>query len=156
MIKMSWTAVVDDLADPHARKADREQVWQSLLAKAENPLGYVPPITECRILERYEDGFLREIIRNGSRLVQRVTPVPTERIVFTHLDDPEVASITNILDEDDQGRLTFTIEIELAPTGESMALAQSEFLRATDEYFTGVLPPIIETLRSLATAAVVG
>jgi hypothetical protein len=154
MIKLSWTALVDDPTDPAGPRTDRQELWRSLLGKAENPLDYVPAITQCRVLERDGEGFLREILRNGERLVQRVTtPEPGRRILFSHVGDPEVASIANVVGEDEQGRLTFTIEVELAPGGVEKCLAESGFLRGTEEYFTGTLAAIVAALRPLAAAA---
>jgi hypothetical protein len=153
MIKLSWTAPVNDPKSPGARSVGRHDLWEILLAKAENPLNYVPAITECRVLERDGDRFLREIVRNGERIVQLVTPEPEKRLLFSHIDDPDVASIANIIDEDEQGELTFTIEVTLAPVGLQKSLAQSEFLHVTDEYFTDTLKSIIGAIRPLAAVA---
>jgi hypothetical protein len=153
MITLSWTGLVNDGAGP---PVDRHTLWNSLLEKAENPLDYVPAITACEVLERYDDGFLRRIVRDGRTLLQRVVPEPESRIVFHHLDDPDVASITNVVGEDADGALTFTIEVRLASTGAATALGQSPFLLATDEYFTGTLDAILGALRPLAAASARG
>lgn len=53
--------------------APRKTVWQLLLDKVENPDSYIPGVTEVNILERYEDGVLREVRTQGMVLKERVT-----------------------------------------------------------------------------------
>jgi hypothetical protein len=153
MMTMSWTVPIEDPLTAGAPPVDRGLLWSSLLAKAESPTGYVPAITQCRIVERYEDGFLREVVRDGKKLVQRVRPEPERRIVFEHIGDPEVASITNIVGTDADGRTTFTIETAFTPAGAERALRDGEFLRATAEYFTTTIAAIVGVLRSMAVPA---
>src|SRR5262245_424871 len=45
----------------------KSQVWQGLVMKAENALPFVPAMESCEIVERYGDGFLREIVLRGDR-----------------------------------------------------------------------------------------
>ncbi|NJC70697.1 DUF1857 family protein [Planosporangium thailandense] len=149
---MSWTTPLTDPSSPDATPVDRHRLWRSLLAKAEAPTNYVPAITACRILERYDDGFLREIVRNGERLVQRVRPEPERRILFEHIGDPDVASIANVIGTDASGATTFTIEIVLAAGGAARALQESDFLRTTDEYFADTIEAIVRALRPLSVA----
>lgn len=149
MITISWTGRVGEPAGPGAAK--RDDVWKLLLVKAEDPVGYVPAITECRILERYDDGFLREIVRNGEIIVQRVSSEPQRRIEFRHVGDPDVAYIANVLGEDEDGFLTFTIEVGLTADGQAKAVSESAFLRATDDYYESTIPPILTALAPLAT-----
>ena len=156
MITLSWTSRVDasdSSEDPDYLRIDRKKLWHALLGKAEDPVGYVPAITACRIIERYDDGFLREIIRNGEKLVQRVSWEAEERIVFRHVDDPDVSSIANVVKTDSDGRLTFTIEVELTAGRELRSLSESEFLRDTDAYFGPTLVAILDALRPLAATS---
>ena len=53
--------------------ASQDIVWKLLLEKAEKPQSYIPSVTEVKILERYNDGFLREVIAQGMTLKERVT-----------------------------------------------------------------------------------
>jgi acetylaranotin biosynthesis cluster protein L len=50
-----------------------ETVWKLLRDKVENPQGYVPGIVETKILERYDDGVLREVSAQGMVIRERVT-----------------------------------------------------------------------------------
>src|SRR3954447_11182307 len=50
-----------------------DTVWNILLDKIEHPEKYIPGVSGTKILERYTDGFLREIDANGLVLRERVT-----------------------------------------------------------------------------------
>lgn len=60
----------------------RHQVWQGLLMKAEDATQFVPMITHCKVLERYENGLLRETNFRDGRMRERVTFFPEERVRF--------------------------------------------------------------------------
>jgi hypothetical protein len=53
--------------------ASRETVWQLLLDKVEKPAGYIPGVTDVKIVERYDDGVLREVRTQGMVMKERVT-----------------------------------------------------------------------------------
>ncbi len=53
--------------------ASLEIVWKLLLDKVEKPQEYIPGVIETKILERYDDGFLREIRTQGMVLKERIT-----------------------------------------------------------------------------------
>lgn len=48
-------------------------VWELLLLKAEYPQNYLPGVVETRWLEKYADGFLREVRTEGMVIRERVT-----------------------------------------------------------------------------------
>ncbi|MFI2431555.1 AtaL-like protein [Streptomyces sp. NPDC018693] len=112
MLTLSWTRVVARAGTDPARV--RARLWQALLHKAEQPLDYVPAITRVRVMERYEDGFLREIHRGDRLFLQRVTPdEPTGTITFRHLNTPDIAAIRNELRETPTGHFTLTLTLTL-------------------------------------------
>ncbi len=53
--------------------APREILWRLLLDKVENPAGYIPGVIEARILERYDNGVLRQIRTQGMTVKERVS-----------------------------------------------------------------------------------
>ncbi|QLE72857.1 DUF1857 family protein [Streptomyces rectiverticillatus] len=166
MITLSWTRKVDtaDTADT-ADAADtgdvtgtpcttREQLWRVLLHKAENPVGYVPAISECRVLDRYEDGFLREARRGSRLLVQRVTPDEAAgRITFRHADSSDLAVITNQLGEDEDGDLTLTLSITLTEAPSSAVLRENSYLHELNADFAATLDAMTAVLRRNALQA---
>lgn len=148
VVTFSWTLPVNEGGDDDTGGMTREGLWRLLRQKARNPVGYVPAIAACEIIEERENGLVREILRNGRRIRQEISFVPGERIIFRHVDDPEVGSITNIIGADEQGRLTFTIQTELTERAAASVLADSALARETDDYFTGTIQAIVRVLRA--------
>lgn len=103
MATYSWTLPVAGAGDSPVRP-DAAHVWEGLVHKAENPSPYVPAVTACRVLERYDDGFLREItVRDTDRVQERVTFEDRQRVVFRPVDDPCIEQIVNELGQDASG-----------------------------------------------------
>ncbi|NXY96171.1 DUF1857 family protein [Streptomyces sp. BR123] len=152
MLTLSWTRPVVDAGQKGCPAPTRGSLWQALLHKAEFPTGYVPAITECRIKERYADGFLREIRRGDLTFLQRVTPQErTGRITYRHLDDTDIAEIRNEIGEDGEGRLTLTLSITLTDRPAATVLAQNPWLRDLDTDFHGTLDAMTEVLHRVST-----
>ncbi|WP_371644192.1 MULTISPECIES: AtaL-like protein [unclassified Streptomyces] len=150
MLTLSWTRPVVGAAQKGCPAPTRESLWQALLHKAEFPTGYVPAITECRINERYADGFLREIRRGELTFLQRVTPQESAgRITYRHLNDTDIAEIRNEIGEDEDGRLTLTLSITLTDRPAAAILAQNTYLRDLDSDFHGTLDAMTEVLRDV-------
>ncbi|WP_327284396.1 SRPBCC family protein [Streptomyces sp. NBC_01278] len=150
MLTLSWTRPVVGAAQKGCLAPTRESLWQALLHKAEFPTGYVPAITECRINERYADGFLREIRRGELTFLQRVTPQESAgRITYRHLNDTDIAEIRNEIGEDEDGRLTLTLSITLTDRPAAAILAQNTYLRDLDSDFHGTLDAMTEVLRDV-------
>ncbi|MGW2376341.1 MULTISPECIES: SRPBCC family protein [Kitasatospora] len=146
MDTFSWTLpVVGPGENPVRPNAD--QVWEGLVHKAENPSPYVPAVTACRVLERFDDGFLREItVRDTERVHERVTFEPGERVVFRPTDDPCIEQIVNELGKDENGHPTLTLRVTLSPAGVEKAEQTRYFLHETKRYFSDALQFIVEGL----------
>lgn len=93
----------------------RDQLWESLVLKAEDPVPFVPAIRSCRVLERTRDGLVREIEARGDRLRERVTFVPGERVRFVRLSGRALGTIENVIEGGPDGalQLRFTFALEL-------------------------------------------
>ncbi|WP_158073000.1 AtaL-like protein [Streptomyces kebangsaanensis] len=146
MATFSWTLpVVGPGEDPVGPDAD--QVWEGLVHKAEHPSPYVPAVTACRVLEHYDDGFLREItVRDTDRVHERVTFEHRERVVFRPVDDPCIEQIVNELGKDETGRPTLTLRVTLSPAGVEKAEQTRYFLHETERYFSDALQFIVDGL----------
>jgi hypothetical protein len=103
-----------------------EQLWQALMWKGEFAHLFVAPITECRVLERFDDGFLREIVaqlpgRGEERIQERLFIDPMRQITFLRLNGEVYGHIVNIVDVADDGELTlrfgFTFALQGAEPG---------------------------------------
>lgn len=96
--------------------ASFETLWGMLVDKVENPQRYIPEVEAVNILERYEDGILREMKLPGMQLKERITINEEAReIKFTLAGHPLFAGeIINKIDtplHDKSGNslmLTFT------------------------------------------------
>jgi len=96
----------------------REDVWQGLLLKAEDALPFVPAMTRCEVLERYDDGLLREVDFRGQTFRERITFTPQERVRFDRVPGgPIDGSILNEIEEDAAGELTLRFTFQLVLKG---------------------------------------
>lgn len=99
----------------------RAQLWESLVLKAEDPVPFVPAIRSCQVLERTNDGLVREIEARGDRIRERITFVPKERVRFVRLSGRALGAIENIIETGPGGalalRFTFALEVEGMPHG---------------------------------------
>ena len=89
------------------------QVWKGLEIKAEAAIPFVPGMTHCEVLERYDNGFLREVRIRGDGMKERITFTPPNQVRFERVDSPDNAGwITNLISESDHGlMLTFTFSV---------------------------------------------
>ncbi|HEX5569049.1 MAG TPA: SRPBCC family protein [Streptomyces sp.] len=154
MTQLSWTLPVTATSGSDRISLDRRQVWEGLVHKAEHPSPYVPAVTACKVLERHEDGFLREITVRDEVLVQeRVTFLPEERVVFRPVNDPCIEEIVNAIGEDEHGGTTLSLLVTLSPEGVSKAERTRYFLHETQRYFSDALQFIVEGLVERHTAS---
>jgi len=151
-ITISHTLPIFDTADPVA-VPHLDELWDSLVHKAENPVRYVPSITSAQVLERHPDGFVREIVLRGrDRFRERVVLEPRRRVVFHQIDDPNLALITNEIGIDEAGATTYTLTVTLSPHGVQRSQLEPGFLEATDTIFFDTARGTVNSLRLLATA----
>ncbi|MEV8552335.1 AtaL-like protein [Streptomyces glaucescens] len=146
MLTLSWTHVIARAADAERARV-RARLWRALLHKAERPQEYVPAISEARILERYPDGFLREVRRGERVFLQRVTPEEAAGLItFRHLNTPDIAAIRNELCEDPPGRFALTVTLTL--TGARTDPAAERELRSWDRDFALTVEAVTAALRA--------
>ncbi len=149
-ITISHTLHIFEAADPAAAHPD--ELWDSLVHKAENPVRYVPSITAARVLERHPDGFVREIVLRGrDRFRERVVLEPRRRVVFHQLDDPDLALITNEIGIDQAGATTYTLTVTMSPNGVHRSRSEPGFLEASDTIFFDTARGTVNSLRLIAT-----
>lgn len=107
--------------------ASFETLWGMLLDKIENPHRYITSVEETKVLERYDNGILREMKAPGLHLKEKITVDEQAReIKFTLVEHPLFSGeIINKVDIPDRGKsgepliLTFTQNWE--PLHESAA-----------------------------------
>ncbi|MFB9367065.1 AtaL-like protein [Kitasatospora sp. NPDC001664] len=147
-VTISWTVPVNSGTTSGPARMDAHGLWSQLMAKAENPVPYVPAITECTVLDRFPGGFHRSIVRDGRTVFQRIEIEPGDEIVYRQPGDPEIQAISNRIDRTEDGSLALTISVDLAPEGVERAVRESRFLEAADAYFTDALRAAIDEIRA--------
>ena len=149
MIRVSRELPINEPGEPVV--LNRHQVWQGLEMKGRDAVPFVPSITECRVLEEWDGGYLREIVHVGERLREALTLIPERVIHFRRISDRTPGDIFNELYTNDEGELmmAFTIALDLPEvepgTIEAKALADS----LEDSYLRSIKATLAH-LRSLA------
>ncbi len=95
---------INDPGNPLIASLTREQVWQGLLHRVENPLPFLPGLESCTIVERIGETLLRELNFGPAVIQDRVTLAERAWVRFDILPSASHAG----------GSLTITIE-EPAP-----------------------------------------
>ncbi len=149
MIRVSRELPINEPGEPVV--LNRHQVWRGLEMKGRDAVPFVPSITECRVLEEWDGGYLREIVHAGERLREALTLIPERVIHFRRISDKTPGDIFNELYTNDEGELmmAFTIALDLPEvepgTDEAKALADS----LEDSYLRSIKATLAH-LRSLA------
>ena len=118
MIEMSTDRIPVNPAGTDVRLT-RDDVWRGLMWKAEVPMPFVEPIVACAVLERFDDGFLREIQHLTPEGVpepiqERIILDPQETVTFLRLSGSTVGRIINeIVEAGDELFLQFHFTLGL-------------------------------------------
>lgn len=115
MIELSNTVAVNATAGV-ALTAD--DVWKGLVWKAENPMPFVPSITSCTVVERYDTGLVRDIIDAGDPIREHVRFEPPRRVFFERVGGRILGTIVNQIETDVQGRLVLRFSFALTVSGD--------------------------------------
>ena len=91
------------------------QLWPALLRKAEEPVPFVPAISDCHVVERGPGYLVRDIVLRGENVRERVTFEPARRVHFERLSGAARGTIDNeIVGDDEHGlRLRFTFRLSI-------------------------------------------
>jgi hypothetical protein len=131
-----------------------EQLWQALMWKGEFAQLFVAPITECNVLERFDDGFLREIVlqlpgRDQQRIQERLFLDPMRQITFLRLNGDVYGQITNNIDVGDDGELTLRFGFTFALVGAEPGGAEEREYERT--FAAGYIDAVNDTLEAART-----
>lgn len=81
-MKFEHVVIVNDPHNPLIEDLSREQLWFGLLCRVENPALFLPGLESCEILQRLEDGVLRELDFGALCIRDRVILEPMESVTF--------------------------------------------------------------------------
>lgn len=133
-----------------------EQVWQALLWKAEFAHLFVKPITECNILERFDDGFLREIVHEDTQgreiLYERIFLDDMKSVRFLRLNGSVGGEIVNTISTEPELSLDFSFTLALS--GETHASPKELQYRA--DFLAGYVIAAESTLEAAREAVRTG
>ncbi len=88
------------------------EVWRGLEIKAEDPVAFVPGMESCKIVNRTNDGFVREVVVRGKTFQEALTFTPPVQIRYKRLKSEDSGWIMNTLSEGPTGfLLTYTIAL---------------------------------------------
>lgn len=88
------------------------ELWRGLEAKAEDPVPFVPGMESCKIVDRTDDGFIREVVVRGNTFQEALTFTPPVQIRYKRLKGEDSGWIMNTLSEGPTGfLLTYTIAL---------------------------------------------
>jgi len=131
----------------------RAQLWHGLTLKAANPLEFVPGMQECSIVERYDDGFLREVVLRGDRLQERITFFEPMAVRFDRVGVP--GWITNTICESTFGMLLmFSFSIAFTGIKEGTQQEQDYGARMRDNYLEAIKTTLSTTRRLVRDGAI--
>ncbi len=138
---------------PGSLALTREQLWRGLEQKAENPLDFVPGMASCEIVERYADGFLREVVLRGDRLRERITFTPMIQVHFQRVGIP--GWIANIVSESEAGLLlTFAFSVSFVGIDVGSPLEQEMGERMWQNYRKAVETTLAATRRRVTEGVI--
>lgn len=96
----------------HSEKINcsEQKLWTLLLDKAEHPEKTIKQVTESKIIQKYDDGYLREMTAVGMNIKERITINEKDHeIKFTLVDNAEFDGyfLNKIEGKDDELVLTY-------------------------------------------------
>jgi len=135
-------------------KLSKEQVWHGLVMKAENAVLFLPSMKSCEVLERHDNGLLREVVAGDQnvRFREKITFTPPVEVLFERVaTDANAGWITNVISESAHGLLlTFTFAVNLpgAVPGTPEERVKGEAMR---EFYTRAVTATLARVRQLAS-----
>lgn len=150
MINVDKTIFVNQGLAPGEPKLTRGQVWKGLELKADNALPFVAAMTQCKVLERTADGFVREIVLRGETMQERITFTPQKQVKFERLTGSKLGTILNeILDDAARGlglRFAFSIE----PVGVAAgSVEEKEFRQVMERDYLTAVQTTLDAIRRM-------
>lgn len=126
----------------------RAQVWKGLEMKAGNALPFVAVMSKCEVVERTENGLVRDIEARGQAARERITLYPEKKVVFLRLSGPADGLIVNeILDgEDGDLKLRFSFALQLVDV-DSGSPQEQEFGAVMEKDYAAAVDTTLAAIR---------
>lgn len=147
---------ITDPGNPLVVPLTREQIWNGLLQRVENPLPFLPGLESCAILERNSEALLRELDFGPATIRDRVTMAEAQWVCFDIVPSPSSAggSLTINIEEPQPGFLflRFAYRTALASTPDSEERAYLEYVKSAYHQSDVDCVRIIRTLATEGTS----
>ncbi|MCY1354148.1 hypothetical protein D9M69_405100 [compost metagenome] len=126
----------------------RSQVWKGLAMKAGNALPFVAAMSRCEVVERTENGLVRDIEIRGQAARERITFYPERKVVFLRLDGPMDGIITNEILDGEEGdmKLRFSFALQLVDF-ESGSPQEQEFGAIMERDYAAAVESTLSAIR---------
>jgi len=125
---------INDPENPLVEPLTRQQLWQGLLHRVENPLPFLPGLEACTILERQANELLRELDFGPAVIQDRVTLAEAQWVRFAIVPSDAHAggSLTITIEEPESGFLflRFAYQTTLASNPNSEERAYIEYVKS--------------------------
>jgi hypothetical protein len=134
---------------------NRAQMWKGLVQKAEYAVPFVPAMKACEVIERFDDGFIRQITLRGMTVRERITFTPDVQVLFQRIESADIGWITNVLSDSERGLLltfTFALCFEGVVTGSDEERRKGEEVR--ESYVEAIAATITETRRRVSAGEI--
>jgi hypothetical protein len=147
---------ITDPGNPLVVPLTREQIWNGLLQRVENPLPFLPGLESCAILERTSEALLRELDFGPATIRDRVTMAEAQWVRFDIVPSPSSAggSLTINIEEPQPGFLflRFAYRTTLASTPDSEERPYLEYVKSAYHQSDVDCVRIIRTLATEGTS----
>lgn len=125
---------INDPANPLIVSLTREQVWQGLQHRIDNPLPFLPGLEACTVVERHADYLLRDLDFGAAVIRDRVSHVRLHWVRFDILPGEQHAggSLTISIEEPETGALflRFAYRTTLAESGNAEDAAYIDYVKS--------------------------
>lgn len=125
---------INDPLNPLLEPLTREQLWQGLLLRAEQPMLFVLGLEGCTILERHEDGFERELDYGPAKVRDRVVLKILESVEYVIAPTAQHVggSLTMKIEAPDAAQLfvRFIYRTSLPTSDDAEAVRTSEIVKS--------------------------
>lgn len=133
-MKFEHLIQINDPENPLVEFLSRDQVWQGLLYRVEDPVPFLPGLESCTILERQATTLLRELDFGPATIRDRVTICEAESVQFD-IEPSEAhpgGSLQILIEEPEAGFLflRFTYQTTLASNPNSEERAYIEYVKS--------------------------
>ena len=125
---------INDPENPLVEFLSRDQLWQGLRQRIENPVPFLPGLESCTILERQASELLRELDFGPATIQDRVTLRESHWVRFDIIPSAAHAggSLTITIEEPEPGFLflRFAYQTTLASNSDSEDRAYIEYVKS--------------------------